>query len=136
MIATRTFDILERGIDIYNGRTVLASKQNGVWIEYDIHAYIENCNYLSYGLLALGLNKGDKVATVSNNRPEWNFVDMAVSQAGMIHVPIYSTIATKSISIFLATPNRELFLLRIKPCTKNFNPLRRKYLILLAFTLL
>lgn len=93
MEATRTFDILQRGIEIYNGRTVLAGKQNGEWIEYDIHAYAENTNNLSYGLLALGLKKGDKVATVSNNRPEWNFVDMAVSQTGMVHVPIYSTIS-------------------------------------------
>jgi len=93
MEATRTFDILQRGIEIYNGRTVLAVKQNGEWIEYDIHAYAENTNNLSYGLLALGLKKGDKVATVSNNRPEWNFVDMAVSQTGMVHVPIYSTIS-------------------------------------------
>jgi len=93
MEATRTFDILQRGIEIYNGRTVLAGKQNGEWIEYDIHAYTENTNNLSYGLLALGLKKGDKVATVSNNRPEWNFVDMAVSQTGMVHVPIYSTIS-------------------------------------------
>ncbi len=123
MIATRTFDILERGIDIYNGRTVLASKQNGVWIEYDIHAYIENCNYLSYGLLALGLNKGDKVATVSNNRPEWNFVDMAVSQAGMIHVPIYSTISNEEYKHILSHSESRIIFVENKALYEKLQPI-------------
>ena len=33
------------------------------------------------------------VATISNNRPEWNIVDMALSQAGIVNVPIYPTIS-------------------------------------------
>ena len=39
-------------------------------------------NWVSYGLLALGYKKGDKVATISGNKPEWNFVDMGLAQAG------------------------------------------------------
>ena len=93
MKVTRTFDILEHGIEVYNGRPVLVYKYNGKWVEFDIHAYAENSTTLSYGLLALGLKKGDKIATVSNNRPEWNFVDMAAGMAGIVHVPIYSTIS-------------------------------------------
>lgn len=45
--------------------------------------------------MSLGLKKGDKVATITGNRPEWNFVDMGLSQAGMIHVPIYPTISSE-----------------------------------------
>ena len=51
-------------------------------------------NWVSYGLLAMGYKKGDKIATISGNKPEWNFVDMGLAQAGMIHVPIYPTIGT------------------------------------------
>lgn len=36
---------------------------------------------------------GDKIGTISNNRPEWNFVDMGMLQTGVIHVPIYPTIS-------------------------------------------
>lgn len=123
MSVTRTFDILERGIDIYNGRTVLACKQNGTWIEYDIRDYIENSNNLSFGLLALGLKKGDKIATVSNNRPEWNFVDMAVSQAGMIHVPIYATISNDEYKHILSHSESKIIFVENKSLYDKLQPI-------------
>jgi len=94
MEITRTFDILEAGKDHYENRTVLAVKKNGVWDEYNIDRYSQMAHNLSYGLLAMGLRPGDKVANISGNRPEWNIVDMGITQAGMVHVPIYPTIST------------------------------------------
>jgi len=93
MNITRTFDILEAGRDLYENRPVVAIKTNGVWEEYTIDKYSQIAHNLSYGLMALGLKPGDKVATISGNRPEWNFIDMGTSQAGMVHVPIYPTIS-------------------------------------------
>jgi long-chain acyl-CoA synthetase len=40
----------------------------------------------------MGLQPGDRIATVSNNRPEWNFLDLAMLQVGGVHVPLYPTI--------------------------------------------
>lgn len=93
MEITRTFDLLEAGKETYEDRPVLASRQNSTWEEYTIDKYSQVAHNLSYGMMALGLKPGDRVATVSGNRPEWNFVDMALSQAGMVHVPIYPTIS-------------------------------------------
>lgn len=93
MEITRTFDILEAGKDTYEKRTVVAVKQKGVWDKYDIERYSQMAHNLSYGLLAMGLRPGDKVANISGNRPEWNIVDMGITQAGMVHVPIYPTIS-------------------------------------------
>lgn len=90
---TRIFDILDAAKEIYGNRTILATKKNGSWVEYNADQYIEYANNLSYGLLAMGIKPGDKIATVSSNRPEWNMIDMGVIQAGMIHVPIYPTIS-------------------------------------------
>jgi len=90
----RTFDILEAGKDTYENRTVIAVKKNGVWDEYTIDRYSQMAHNLSYGLLSMGLRPGDKVANISGNRPEWNIVDMGITQAGMVHVPIYPTIST------------------------------------------
>lgn len=90
---TRTFDILGTKRASYGNRTVLAHKKNGSWVTYNMDQYIQHANYLSYGLMAMGLKRDDKVATVSPNRPEWNMVDMGVTQAGMVHVPIYPTIS-------------------------------------------
>ena len=52
-------------------------------------------------LLSMGYKKGDKIATISGNKPEWNFVDMGMAQAGMIHVPIYPTISTEEYDYIL-----------------------------------
>ncbi|MFW5706185.1 MAG: AMP-dependent synthetase/ligase, partial [Bacteroidota bacterium] len=68
-------------------------KKNGDWVRYSTQDYIENANLFSCGLLAYGFKRGDKIATVTNNRPEWNFADMGMMQVGVIHVPVYPTIS-------------------------------------------
>jgi long-chain acyl-CoA synthetase len=93
MVTTRTFDLLERYKEKFLFKTdALAGKENGVWVKYSSQDYIDNCYFISCGLLALGLKKGDKVATVSNNRPEWNFLDLGMAQIGVIHVPLFTTL--------------------------------------------
>jgi long-chain acyl-CoA synthetase len=99
---TRIFDLLPNYLKKYKPKDdVLAGKENGEWKKYSIEQYIETANLISYGLIALGLQKGDKVATIAGNRPEWNFVDMAVLQAGAIHVPIYPTISESDYNYIL-----------------------------------
>ena len=89
----RTFDLLDWSLEKYNKEVAFAGKVNNEWETYSNYEAKEIATYLSYGLLTLGMKPGDKVALVSNNRPEWNFIDMGVSQAGMILLPIYPTIA-------------------------------------------
>ncbi len=93
MNVTRTFDILEWYQNNFTKDDALAGKVKGEWIKYSTQQYVEYSNNFSYGLLALGFKKGDKIATVSNNRPEWNFVDMGMAQIGIVHIPIYPTIS-------------------------------------------
>jgi len=95
MNITRTFDLLDRYKELYNIEDALAGKEDGEWVKYSSQDYINYANWVSYGLLALGFKKGDKIATISNNRPEWNFVDMGFAQIGVIHVPIYPTISAE-----------------------------------------
>ncbi|MBQ9470251.1 MAG: long-chain fatty acid--CoA ligase [Bacteroidales bacterium] len=92
MEVTRIFDLLDNGLQIYREWPALASKRNGVWVEYSMAQYAENATNLSYALMDMGLSPGDKVGSVASNRPEWNMVDMGVAQAGLVHVPIYPTI--------------------------------------------
>lgn len=94
MEVTRIFDLLSRYENNFKPKNdVLAGKENGEWIKYDLKTYREKANHISLGLLELGIKKGDKVATISNNRPEWNFIDMGILQTGAIHVPVYPTIS-------------------------------------------
>jgi long-chain acyl-CoA synthetase len=90
----RTFDLLQRYETMYASKTdALAGKNGAEWYTYSSKEYIKNTNNISLGLLSMGLKKGDKVATVTVNRPEWNFFDLGMAQIGVVHVPIYPTIS-------------------------------------------
>jgi long-chain acyl-CoA synthetase len=90
----RNFDLLKLYATRYAGKkNALGGKNKSGWYTYSSQDYIENSNNISLGFLSLGLEKGDKVATVSVNRPEWNFIDLGLAQAGLVHVPIYPTIS-------------------------------------------
>lgn len=98
----RLFDILSHCNNVFDPKNdILAGKENGKWVKYNIEQYIESANNISYGLIKLGIKKNDKIATISNNRPEWNFLDMGISQIGAIHVPIYPTISESDYNYIL-----------------------------------
>jgi long-chain acyl-CoA synthetase len=100
---TRLFDLLPHIRDNYPKKDdLIAGKEAGVWVKYSIDDYIEISTQVSYGLLALGVKKGDKVATISGSRPEWNFVDMGILQMGAVHVPVYPTISESDYRYILA----------------------------------
>ncbi len=91
---TRLFDLLPHIRDSYAQKEdLLAGKENGAWVRYSITDYIRISTQISYGLMALGVQKGDAIATISGSRPEWNFTDMAIMQTGAVHVPVYPTIS-------------------------------------------
>ena len=94
MVVTRNFDLLERYKELFDKEDALCAKQNGVWVKYSTGDYIEYSYNFSYGLLSLGLCKGDKIITVSNNRPEWNFADLGMAMTGIIHVPVFTSLNT------------------------------------------
>ena len=94
MEVKRTFDIIQWNLEKYPRNDMYGGKKDNEWITYSTEDVSHYVNMVSYGLLALGYKKGDKVATISGNKPEWNFVDMGLAQAGLVHVPIYPTIGT------------------------------------------
>jgi long-chain acyl-CoA synthetase len=94
MEITRLFDLQDNYLKKYPTQaTALACKRNGVWLKFSIQEFVELTNYISYGMMKLGIEPGDKVAIVSGNRPEWNMLDFAAMQIGAISIPIYPTIS-------------------------------------------
>lgn len=94
MELTRIFDLLPRYEESYRKKNdALAGKVNKQWVKYSIQDFRQKADSISYALLKMGIGKDDKVATISANRPEWNFVDFGVLQIGAVHVPIYPTIS-------------------------------------------
>lgn len=102
MVIKRLFDLLPYNLEKYPDHPVaLAGKKDGAWYKYSIHDYIDLTNKLSYALIELGIEPGDKVAFIVSNRPEWNVIDMAVMQIGAINVPIYPTISQEDYHFIL-----------------------------------
>ncbi len=94
MEVTRIFDLLTHyELSFKPKDDVLAGKENGQWVKYSLSEYKTYADHISSALTHLGIKKGDTIATISNNRPEWNFIDMGIMQMGAIHVPIYPTIS-------------------------------------------
>jgi len=89
---TRTFDILDHALTEFPREDALGGKAGGKWYTYSSADYHKKSHQFAMGLLGLGFKKGDKVATVSTNRPEWNFADMGMAMTGVVHVPIYPTL--------------------------------------------
>jgi long-chain acyl-CoA synthetase len=91
MNPTRTFDLLDRALSLFPKNSALAEKINGQWKFYTWEEYSEIAHHFACGLLEMGFKKGDKIVTVTNNRPQWNFMDMGMSMAGVVHVPAYTS---------------------------------------------
>ena len=68
---------------------------NGQWVTHSTQGFVDKANLVSQGLLKLGIKPGDKIAMISNNRPEWNMCDIGILQIGAINVPIYPTISSE-----------------------------------------
>lgn len=119
----RTFDFFEILDKEIIKDDILAAKENNTWIKYSTREYLENANFISSGLIEMGINPGDKIVTISNNRPEWNFFDMGMSQAGIIHVPIYPTIGSEDYKYILNHAEPKLVIVSDKGLYQKLKPL-------------
>ena len=97
----RVFDLLKHYQQNNPRPDALVTKVNGQWKNYSTNDFVDYVDHLSYGLANIGINKDDKVAIISNNRPEWNFADYASQQCGAISVPVYPTISLHDLIFIL-----------------------------------
>ncbi len=111
MTPTRTFDLMERALKLFSGNHALAEKVEGKWTFYTSEQYNEIAHHFAYGLLEMGYKKGDKIVTVTNNRPQWNFVDMGMSMAGVVHVPVYTSMNSEEYRYILEHSDAKMVLL-------------------------
>ena len=92
---TRVFDLLPNCVLPVNKNDSFANKVNGEWKKYSAVELIETVNKVSLGLMKLGVKKDDKIAIISPNRPEWNFIELGIQQLGAVSVPMYPTITVE-----------------------------------------
>ena len=92
MEVRRNFDILTRYAEKFQLEDALCFKHEGKWKKYSSEEYINHSVSFCKGLYRMGFRKGDKIITVSSNRPEWNFADMGMAMIGVVHVPVFASL--------------------------------------------
>jgi len=100
-MASRIFDILYNQQKEYPLKKCVSIKRDGEWVSFSTAEVIEKANKISLGLLKYGIKKGDKIALISNNRPEWNVIDFGMQQIGAVSVPLYSNITVNDYKFIL-----------------------------------
>jgi long-chain acyl-CoA synthetase len=89
---TRLFDILDYQCERFPQAVALAGKTGGAWQTWSTTELIAERDRLSAGLLAQGLEKGDRVGILTHcGSPHWVIADAAMLQLGMIPVPVHAT---------------------------------------------
>lgn len=101
----------------YAKRDALNYKTGDEWINISAETFVERVRNVALGLAELGIKPGDRIALLSENRPEWSIADLAILSLGAINVPIYTTQAVDQIRFILTdsgaravfVSNRKLF---------------------------
>jgi len=118
----RTFDLLERYKSLFPKDDALCFKHDGSWIKYSSKDYIEYSYNFCYGLYESGLRRGDKIISVSSNRPEWNFADMGMSMIGVVHVPVFTSLSTQEYEYIIENSGAKMILVSDKKLLKSITP--------------
>jgi long-chain acyl-CoA synthetase len=84
-------DLLPRAAELYGSRPAVRFKETTGWVDRSFDEVLEIVRPLALGLVALGIEKGDRVSILGNTRPEWTYFDFAALMVGATVVPIYQT---------------------------------------------
>lgn len=118
----RTFDLLEHLRQNHNRADILVAKREGQWIKFSAEDYGRTSRRFSYGLMSLGFEKGDKIATISNNRPEWNMADMGMTMLGVVHVPVYPNLGEEEYKYILEHSDAKMLLVHDRATWQRLRP--------------
>jgi long-chain acyl-CoA synthetase len=100
----------------YNRSDALNYKKDGKWHRISSAEMISRAENIALGLYALGLRKGDKVALLAANSPEWTLTDAGCQFAGIIDAPIYTTLAPNAVEYIIKDCGAKVFFLQNNEC--------------------
>lgn len=93
--------LVERAEQFGDRQVALREKEFGIWQEVTWRGYLDNVKDFCLGLVALGLERGDKIAIIGDNRPEWLYAELAAQAAGGISVGIYQDSVPREVAYII-----------------------------------
>ncbi len=101
---------------------VLNNKADGKWQHISATEMRRRVRAIAIGLHDLGIRKGDRVALLSENRPEWSLTDMAILSLGAVNVPIYTTQAVEQVRYILEDSRARVLFVSNRRVFKHARP--------------
>jgi len=102
MKPTRLFDFADYQLANHPQKECFLYKEDNQWIKISTQEYIDQAHKVSASLLALGIEKNDKIAVITtNNNPNWHILDTGLLQIGAQNVPLYATLSEKDYAYVL-----------------------------------
>lgn len=112
------FEALSR----HNKRDALGAKRDGVWSYIGGSEAVERVKRIAFGLAAMGIKSGDRIAIIAENRPEWSLVDLAILGIRAVNVPIYTTQAVEQIRYILEDSGARMLFVSGKKLWRHAEP--------------
>ena len=102
-----------------NRSDALAYKLGDAWRKISGPEAIERVKRIALGLSSLGVKAGDRIAIISENRPEWSLTDLAILSLRAVNVPIYTTQAVEQIRYILENSGAKMLCISGKKLYKH-----------------
>ncbi len=103
----------------HNKRDALAFKIGDAWNYVRGNEVVERVKRIAMGLASMGVKAGDRIAIISENRPEWSLVDLAILSLRAVNVPIYTTQAVDQIRYILENSGARMLFISGKKLWKH-----------------
>jgi long-chain acyl-CoA synthetase len=100
----------------------LNHRSDGKWHSISAAEFVERVKNVALGLAAAGIRPGDRIALLSENRPEWSIVDLAILSLGAINVPIYTTQAVDQVEFILSDSGAKAIFISNRRLYKHAGP--------------
>lgn len=123
----RVFDILELyKTDYADLKDAFSYKDKGSWVNFSATDYYKYSHLFACGLINKGFKKGEKIVTMSQSLPHWNIADMGISLAGLVHVPIYTTLGSEELEYILRHCEARIIIVSDAGMYKKLKPVADK----------
>src|SRR5439155_4366015 len=118
----------------HNKLDAVSEKREGEWVRISAVEFVRRVRHIALGLIELGIGPGDRVALISENRPEWSVADLAILSVGAVTVPIYTTQSIDQIQFILTDCGARALLISggrvLKHARKGFEGLELEHIVL------
>ncbi|CUS80145.1 AMP-dependent synthetase/ligase [Candidatus Kryptobacter tengchongensis] len=119
-------ELFEFGVKTYRNPKLLNYKSQGVWKSISADEAFNRVKNIALGLYSLGIRFGDKIALLSESRPEWTLTDLGIISIGAIDVPIYTTQSLPQVEFILTNSESKMIFISTKQLYERVLPVIEK----------